>query len=168
MSTSNKTSQVAIVMGSDSDLPVMQSCVDQLKAFGIDPIVRIISAHRTPEVAADFAGNAAKNGIKIIIAAAGMAAHLAGAMAAQTHLPIIGVPLAASTGPNGMDALLSTVQMPPGVPVATVAIGKAGAKNAAVLALQILALSDDEMKSKIINFRKEQSQTVIKKDAAIQ
>ena len=168
MSSSNKTSQVAIVMGSDSDLPVMQSCVDQLKAFGIDPIVRIISAHRTPEVAADFAGNAAKNGIKIIIAAAGMAAHLAGAMAAQTHLPIIGVPLAASTGPNGMDALLSTVQMPPGVPVATVAIGKAGAKNAAVLALQILALSDDKMESKIINFRKEQSQAVIKKDAAIQ
>ena len=100
MSSSNKTSQIAIVMGSDSDLPVMQSCVDQLKAFGIDPIVRIISAHRTPEIAADFAGNAAKNGIKIIIAAAGMAAHLAGAMAAQTHLPIIGVPLAASTGPK--------------------------------------------------------------------
>ena len=159
---------VSILMGSQSDWKVMKRAADMLDELGISNDSRIISAHRTPEVAADFAGNAAKNGIKIIIAAAGMAAHLAGAMAAQSHLPIIGVPLAASSGPNGMDALLSTVQMPPGVPVATVAIGKAGAKNAAVLALQILALADDEMKSKIINFRKEQSQAVIKKDAAIQ
>lgn len=168
MPTNNKTSQVAIVMGSDSDLPTMQSCVDQLIQFGIDPIVRIISAHRTPDIAADFADNAAKNGIKVIIAAAGMAAHLAGSLAARTHLPIIGVPLASSTGPNGMDALLSTVQMPAGIPVATVAIGKAGAKNAAVLAVQMLALSDDNMKEQLINFRAEQSKAVVEKDASIQ
>jgi phosphoribosylaminoimidazole carboxylase PurE protein len=168
MSSENKISQVAVVMGSDSDLPTMQSCVDQLKAFGIDPIVRIISAHRTPVVAADFAGNAAKNGIKVIIAAAGMAAHLAGAMAAKSHLPIIGVPMAASTGPNGMDALLSTVQMPPGIPVATVAIGKAGAKNAAILAVQMLAIGDKDMEAKIIAFREEQSKMVIEKDAKLQ
>ena len=165
---SNKTSSVAIVMGSDSDLPTMQSCVDQLKAFDIDPIVRIISAHRTPDIASDFAKNAAGNGVKVIIAAAGMAAHLAGAMAAKSHLPIIGVPLAASTGPNGMDALLSTVQMPPGVPVATVAIGKAGAKNAAVLAVQMMAIGDKDMEAKIIAFRTEQSRIVAEKDAAIQ
>ena len=168
MSSKNKISQVAVVMGSDSDLPTMKSCIDQLKAFGIDPIVRIISAHRTPDVAADFAGNAAKNGIKVIIAAAGMAAHLAGAMAAKSHLPIIGVPMQASTGPNGMDALLSTVQMPPGVPVATVAIGKAGAKNAAVLAVQMLAIGDKDMEAKIIAFRQEQSKMVIEKDAKLQ
>ena len=168
MTSTNKISQIAIVMGSDSDLPTMQSCIDQLKDFGIDPIVRVISAHRTPDVAADFAGNAAKNGIKVIIAAAGMAAHLAGAMAAKSHLPIIGVPMAASTGPNGMDALLSTVQMPPGVPVATVAIGKAGAKNAAILAVQMLGIGDKDMEAKIIAFREEQSKMVIEKDAKLQ
>ena len=168
MPTNNKTSSVAIVMGSDSDLPTMQSCVEKLKSFDIDPIVRIISAHRTPDIAAEFADNAAQNGIKVIIAAAGMAAHLAGSLAARTHLPIIGVPLAASTGPNGMDALLSTVQMPPGIPVATVAIGKAGAINAAILAVQMIALSDESMKEKLINFRAEQSKIVIEKDEAIQ
>jgi phosphoribosylaminoimidazole carboxylase PurE protein len=168
MSSKNKISQVAVVMGSDSDLPVMQNCTDQLKAFGIDPIVRIISAHRTPDVAADFADNAAKNGIKVIIAAAGMAAHLAGSLAGRTALPIIGVPLAASTGPAGLDALLSTVQMPPGVPVATVAIGKAGAKNAAILAVQILALSDEGLNTKLADFRAEQSKKVIEKDAKLQ
>ncbi len=163
-----KTSSVAVVMGSDSDLPVMQACVDMLKEFGIDPIVRVISAHRTPQVAADFASNASQNGIKIIIAAAGMAAHLAGAMAAQTTLPIIGVPLSAKDGPNGMDALLSTVQMPPGVPVATVAIGKAGAKNAAVLAVQILALADADLGMKLAEFKKQQALNVIQKDQALQ
>ncbi|MBW8000809.1 MAG: 5-(carboxyamino)imidazole ribonucleotide mutase [Planctomycetes bacterium] len=163
-----KTSSVAIVMGSDSDMPVMQSCIDQLKAFGIDPIVRIISAHRTPKVAAQFAANASKNGIKIIIAAAGMAAHLAGAMAAQTTLPVIGVPMAAKDGPAGLDALLSTVQMPPGVPVATVAIGKAGAKNAAILAVQILALADTGLAQKLVEFKKQQEEKVIEKDSALQ
>lgn len=168
MPTTNKTSSVAIIMGSDSDLPTMQNCVDKLKTFDIDPIVRVISAHRTPDIAAEFADNAANNGVKVIIAAAGMAAHLAGSLAARTHLPIIGVPLAASTGPNGMDALLSTVQMPPGIPVATVAIGKAGAINAAILAVQMIALSDEALKEKLISFRTEQSKKVAEKDAAIQ
>jgi phosphoribosylaminoimidazole carboxylase PurE protein len=145
----------------------MQSCVEQLKYFDIDPMVRIISAHRTPEIAAEFASGAAANGIKIIIAAAGMAAHLAGAMAAKSQLPIIGVPLAASGGPAGIDALLSTVQMPPGVPVATVAIGKAGAKNAAVLAVQILALANTDLADKLTQFRKDQTQKVIDKDASM-
>ena len=162
-----KTSSVAVVMGSDSDMPVMQNCIDQLKAFGIEPEVRIISAHRTPKVAAQFAQNAADNGIKVIIAAAGMAAHLAGAMAAQTNLPVIGVPMAAKDGVNGLDALLSTVQMPPGVPVATVAIGKAGAKNAAVLAVQILALADTDLAQKLVKFKKQQEKKVIEKDSAL-
>jgi len=168
MALNKQTSPVAVVMGSDSDLPLMQSCIDQLKDFGITPIVRIISAHRTPDVAADFADNAAKNGIKVIIAAAGMAAHLAGALAGRTTLPIIGVPLAAAEGPAGLDALLSTVQMPPGVPVAAMAIGKAGAKNAAIFAVQILALSDDKLAKKLADFRKSQSQKVIEKDKAQQ
>jgi phosphoribosylaminoimidazole carboxylase PurE protein len=167
MTSKNKTSPVAVVMGSDSDLPVMQSCIEQLKDFGIAPIVRIISAHRTPDIAADFADSAIENGIKVIIAAAGMAAHLAGALAAKTILPVIGVPLAASQGPAGLDALLSTAQMPPGVPVATMAIGKAGAKNAAIFAVEILALNDQAIAAKLAEFRKAQSQKVIQKDASL-
>ena len=167
MTSKNKTSPVAVVMGSDSDLPVMQSCIEQLKDFGIAPIVRIISAHRTPDIAADFADSAIENGIKVIIAAAGMAAHLAGALAAKTILPVIGVPLAASQGPAGLDALLSTAQMPPGVPVATMAIGKAGAKNAAIFAVEILALNNKELAAKLAEFRKAQSQKVIQKDASL-
>jgi len=155
-------------MGSDSDMTIMQSCIDQLASFGIEPMVRIISAHRTPSVAAEFADNASKNGIKVIIAAAGMAAHLAGAIAGRTTLPVIGVPIAAKDGMGGLDALLSTVQMPPGVPVATVAIGKAGAKNAAILAVQILALGDDELAAKFTEFKKQQEKKVIEKDAALQ
>lgn len=153
---SEKTSPVAVVMGSDSDMSVMQSCIDQLRHFGIEPTVRIISAHRTPQAAAEFAENAAKNGFKVIIAAAGMAAHLAGAIAAKTTLPVIGVPLISSSGLEGIDALLSTVQMPPGVPVATVAIGSAGAKNAAILAVQILALNDKNLHKKLVDFKKTQ------------
>ncbi|MBN2183516.1 MAG: 5-(carboxyamino)imidazole ribonucleotide mutase [Sedimentisphaerales bacterium] len=159
------TARVAVVMGSDSDLGVMQNCVEQLEYFDIKPALRIISAHRTPKIAAEFAQNAADNGIKVIIAAAGMAAHLAGALAAQTTLPVIGVPLMASSGLNGVDALLSTVQMPPGVPVATMAIGKAGAKNAAIFAVQILALNDDNLEKKLIDFKKSQEQKVIEKDS---
>lgn len=155
---------IAIVMGSDSDLPTMQSCIDQLKDFGINPTVRIISAHRTPDIAADFSKNASSNGIKVIIAAAGMAAHLAGAMAAGTTLPIIGVPLPSSCSPNGMDALLSTVQMPPGVPVASMGVGKAGAKNAAIFAVQILASADEAMAKKIVDFKATQRDAVIAKD----
>jgi len=154
-------------MGSDSDMPVMRACIDKLKDFGIEPIVRIISAHRTPDIAVEFAESAAANGIKVIIAAAGMAAHLAGALAARTTLPIIGVPLSAEHSPAGIDALLSTVQMPPGVPVASMAIGKAGAVNAAVFAVQILALSDDKIAAKLADFRKTQRQKVIEKDSAV-
>ena len=165
---SEKTTPVAVVMGSDSDLKVMKKCVEQLEDFGIKPVVRIISAHRTPEIAAEFAKNAANKGIKVIIAAAGMAAHLAGAMAAQTILPIIGVPLDSGAGLGGLDALLSTLQMPPGVPVGTVAIGNAGAKNAAILAVQILALSDNELAQKIADFKKAQEKKVIEKDLALQ
>ncbi len=158
---------VAVVMGSDSDLPVMQACIDQLKAFDVPMEVRILSAHRTPEVAAEFAGTARQRGLRIIIAAAGMAAHLAGALAGRTCLPVIGVPLQASSGPGGLDALLSTVQMPPGVPVACVAIGKAGARNAAILAVQILALSDERLAERLDAFRKAQTQSVLEKDQAL-
>jgi phosphoribosylaminoimidazole carboxylase PurE protein len=165
---SEKTAPVAVVMGSDSDMDAMQSCIDQLGSFGIEPVVRIISAHRTPQIAAEFAQKAAENGIQVIIAAAGMAAHLAGALAAKTTLPVIGVPLISSSGLEGVDALLSTLQMPPGVPVATVAIGKAGAKNAAVLAVQILALSDASLREKLADFKKAQQKKVIEKDAALQ
>jgi len=164
----SKNSLVAVVMGSDSDMEVMKSCIEQLDYFGIKPEVRIISAHRTPKIASDFAQKAAENGINVIIAAAGMAAHLAGAMAAQSILPIIGVPLESGTGLGGMDALLSTVQMPPGVPVATMAIGRAGAKNAAVFAVQILALNDEKYRQKVADFRKEQEKKVVQKDSTIQ
>ncbi|MHC5102608.1 MAG: 5-(carboxyamino)imidazole ribonucleotide mutase [Planctomycetota bacterium] len=160
-------SSVAILMGSDSDLPTMEACIKQLKDFGIHPIVRILSAHRTPAVACEFAANAADNGVKVIIAAAGMAAHLAGAMAAHSQLPIIGVPMQAKEGPCGLDALLSTVQMPPGMPVGTMAIGKAGAKNAAVFALQILALSDETLAKTLADFRAAQTEKVLKKDAEL-
>ena len=164
---SEKTVRVAVVMGSDSDMDVMQNCIEQLRHFGIEPVVRIISAHRTPQVAADFADTAAANGIKVIIAAAGMAAHLAGALAGRTTLPVIGVPLVSAGGLEGIDALLSTIQMPPGVPVATMAIGKAGAKNAAIFAVQILALSDKNLREKLAKFRKTQQQKVIEKDSAL-
>jgi phosphoribosylaminoimidazole carboxylase PurE protein len=160
-------SSVAILMGSDSDMPTMEACIKQLKDFGIHPIVRILSAHRTPAVACEFAANAADNGVKVIIAAAGMAAHLAGAMAAHSQLPIIGVPMQAKEGPCGLDALLSTVQMPPGMPVGTMAIGKAGAKNAAVFALQILALSDETLAKTLADFRTAQTEKVLKKDAEL-
>jgi phosphoribosylaminoimidazole carboxylase PurE protein len=158
---------VAVVMGSDSDMPTMQACIDKLKDFGIEPLVRIISAHRTPDIADDFAANAAAKGIKVIIAAAGMAAHLAGAMAARSALPVIGVPLSAAQSPAGIDALLSTVQMPPGIPVASMAIGKAGAVNAAVFAVQILALGDEALAAKLTEFRKTQRNKVIEKDSAL-
>lgn len=144
---------VGIVMGSDSDLPVMKAAADFLKSVDICCEMAVASAHRTPLRAAEYAEEAQKRGLKVIIAGAGMAAHLAGVLAAHTLIPVIGVPLDSSSL-NGMDSLLSTVQMPPGVPVATMGIGKPGAKNAAVLALQILALSDEELANKLVNFRK--------------
>jgi phosphoribosylaminoimidazole carboxylase PurE protein len=164
---SEQRARVAVVMGSDSDLKTMQSSVEQLREFDVAATVRIISAHRTPDVAADFAEKAASNGIEVIIAAAGMAAHLAGALAARTVLPVIGVPLAAQAGLGGVDALLSTVQMPPGVPVATMGIGKAGAKNAALLAVQILAIGDSTLREKLLEYKKEQARKVRDKDAAL-
>ncbi len=165
---SKKKTAVAVVMGSDSDMTVMRSCIERLCDFGIEPVVRIISAHRAPQIAVEFAETAAGDGIKVIIAAAGMAAHLAGALAGRTTLPVIGVPLISTGGLEGIDALLSTIQMPPGVPVATRAIGKAGAKNAGVFAVQILALSDRELAGKLAEFKKAQEKEVIEKDSALQ
>ncbi|MBN2457116.1 MAG: 5-(carboxyamino)imidazole ribonucleotide mutase [Sedimentisphaerales bacterium] len=158
-------STVAVVMGSDSDMAIMKACIVQLQEFGIEPTVRILSAHRTPKAAADFAQAASGNGIKVIIAAAGMAAHLAGALAARTILPVIGVPMISGSGLEGIDALLSTIQMPPGVPVATVAIGRAGAKNAAILAVEILALSEKSLGQKLTEFRAALEKKVIEKNS---
>ena len=160
-------SKVAIVMGSDSDWPTMQSCDETLKQFGISLEVCISSAHRTPGQTAAFATEARDNGIEVIIAAAGMAAHLAGVIAAHTTLPVIGVPMA-SGALQGVDALLSTVQMPPGIPVATVGIGSAGAKNAALLAVQILALKDPTLGPKLIQHKTDLAQSVKAKNEKLQ
>lgn len=154
-------------MGSDSDIPAMQEAEKILKEFGIQTEVRILSAHRTPELAAEFAKSAAKKGIRIIIAGAGMANHLAGAMAAHTVIPVIGVPLEGSSL-NGLDALLSTVQMPPGIPVACVAVGKAGAKNAGFLAVQMLALSNKELEKQLVEYRKQAQEVVVEKNKKLQ
>jgi 5-(carboxyamino)imidazole ribonucleotide mutase len=155
---------VAIVMGSKSDLPRLQAGIDALAELGIPHEVRVISAHRTPERAAEFARGAADRGLKVIIAAAGGAAHLAGALAAQTTLPIIGVPVNA-TALAGLDALLATVQMPAGIPVATVAID--GAQNAALLAAQILALSDPALAGRLRQQRQAMARKVEAADAAV-
>ncbi len=156
--------KVAIIMGSDSDLPVIEKGIAKLQEFGIDFEVHVFSAHRTPVEAKVFSETARENGFGVIIAAAGMAAHLAGAIAANTTLPVIGIPVK-STNLDGMDALLSTVQMPTGIPVATVAIN--GAANAALLAIEILAVTDSELADKLDKMRKEGAETVLKKDAAI-
>ena len=157
--------KVAIVMGSDSDLNVMRPCAETLKALGVPFCVRVLSAHRTPEEARSFAMNAREEGFGAIIAAAGKAAHLAGAMAANTTLPVIGVPIKSSTL-DGLDALLSTVQMPPGMPVATVAID--GAKNAALLAAQIIAVEDEELAKRLFDDRAATAARIAAKDAQIQ
>ena len=156
--------KVAVIMGSDSDLKTMQGAVDMLKKLEIPFSVRVISAHRTPEAARDFASGAKAAGYGAIICGAGKAAHLAGAFAANTTLPIIGVPIKSSTL-DGLDALLSTVQMPSGMPVATVAID--GAANAALLAAQMLALSDDALAGRVEALRREQTEKVLQKDAEI-
>ena len=145
------TPQIGIIMGSDSDLKVMQKAIDVCKEFEVPFEVKIISAHRTPEVHAEYSKTAASRGIKVIIAAAGMAAHLPGVTAGQTHLPVIGVPIKGKSL-EGNDALYSIVQMPPGIPVATVAID--GAKNAGLLAVQMLAISDDELRGKFISYKR--------------
>lgn len=157
--------KVAVIMGSDSDLPVVKSCITTLKDFGIPFEVHVCSAHRTPDKAATFAQSAAKNGFGVLIAAAGMAAHLAGALAAHSVLPVIGIPVK-SAALEGLDALLSTVQMPSGIPVATVAVN--GAKNAAFLAIQILALSNAELTQKLIDYKQSMADGVEKKDANLQ
>jgi phosphoribosylaminoimidazole carboxylase PurE protein len=158
--------RVAILMGSDSDLPVMRGAADVLADFGVAHEVRIVSAHRSPGRAAEYVSSARGRGVQVIIAGAGLAAHLAGAAAANTALPVIGVPLASSGGLGGLDALLSTVQMPPGVPVATVAID--GARNAAHLALRILALADDELAARVEAHRQRMDVDLAAKNARLQ
>jgi 5-(carboxyamino)imidazole ribonucleotide mutase len=157
---------VAIVMGSDSDLPVMSASFDILRSFDVPFEARITSAHRTPEVTQEFVKDAEQRGCAVFIAAAGMAAHLAGAVSAATVKPVIGVPIDASL--DGLDALLSTVQMPAGIPVATVAIGKAGAKNAAYLATQILSVADPSLAQKLRDERAANAESIYAKDAALQ
>ena len=156
--------KVGIVMGSDSDLPIIKKATDTLKKFDIPFEVHVYSAHRTPEQARDFAVNARNNGFGVIIAAAGMAAHLAGAIAANTTLPVIGIPCK-SAALDGMDALLATVMMPSGIPVATVAVD--GGTNAALLAAQIIAVEDAELAAKLDAKRKSDAETVLAKDAGI-
>ncbi len=158
---------VAIVMGSKSDLNVIQGAFKVLESFEIPYTVRVMSAHRTPEVAVNFASNAAANGVKVMICAAGMAAHLAGVMAAHTTIPVIGIPVASEPF-NGLDSLLSTVQMPPGIPVATVTAGKAGGKNAALYAVSILSLGDAQLADKLAKFRADQTAEVIAADEELQ
>ena len=157
--------KVGIIMGSDSDLPVVQKAVDTLKSFGVPYEVHVFSAHRTPLEARDFSVNARKNGFGAIIAAAGMAAHLAGAIAANTTLPVVGIPI--NSGKlNGVDALLSTVQMPSGIPVATVAID--GAVNAALLCIEMLSIEDETLANKLDEKRTADSAKVLEKNAAIE
>ena len=156
--------KVAVIMGSDSDWPVVKGACAQLKALDIPFEAHILSAHRTPAEAAEFAKNARANGFGVILCAAGMAAHLAGAFAANTTLPVIGIPMKGGAM-DGLDALLATVQMPSGIPVATVALN--GAKNAAYLAVAILAVSDDELAAKLDSFRADNAAAIAKKDAAI-
>ena len=158
---------VLIVMGSDSDLPVMQEAADVLTKFGIPWEMRISSAHRSPVRTMALASEAAGRGIKIIIAGAGMAAHLAGVVAAKTTLPVIGVPIPGGAL-NGVDALYSTVQMPAGIPVATMAIGKAGAKNAGIFAVQVLALGDADLAEALLEYRCEMDLDCARKDSELQ
>ena len=157
--------KVAIIMGSDSDLPVVEKAIDTLKEYNVPFEVHVYSAHRTPGEAKEFSANAREKGFGVIIAAAGKAAHLAGALAANTTLPVIGIPVKSSTL-DGLDALLSTVQMPSGIPVATVAID--GAANAALLAIQILAVSDEALVHKLYEARKSGAQKVLEKNKAIE
>lgn len=157
--------KAAVIMGSDSDFPVVSGAIKTLKEYGVPVEVHVMSAHRTPERAAEFSANARENGFCVIIAAAGKAAHLAGVLAAHTTLPVIGIPVKSSTL-DGLDALLATVQMPQGIPVATVAID--GAVNAALLAVQMLAVSNGELASRLAQAKEDMKAGVIKKDKAVQ
>lgn len=157
--------KVAVIMGSDSDFPVVKSALTELKKYGVEFECRVMSAHRTPAEASEFASNAKANGFGAIICAAGMAAHLAGVVAGHTTLPVIGIPMK-SAALEGMDALLATVMMPPGVPVATVGIN--GAKNAAVLAVQMLAIADEELAQKLADEKQKMADGVRQKDIKLQ
>ena len=157
----NTAKKVAVIMGSDSDLPVVKPAIDKLKSFGVPVEAHVMSAHRTPALASEFAANAKANGFGVIIAAAGKAAHLGGVLAAHTTLPVIGIPIK-----DGLDALLATVQMPSGIPVATVAIN--GAENAAILAVQMLALSDEKLAAQLDEMKDKMNRAVIEKDAKLQ
>ncbi|MDE5577666.1 MAG: 5-(carboxyamino)imidazole ribonucleotide mutase [Oscillospiraceae bacterium] len=156
--------KVAVIMGSDSDFPIVKDAVKELKAYGVPVEVHVMSAHRTPELASEFAAKAKENGFGVIICAAGMAAHLAGVIAGHTTLPVIGIPIKSTF--DGLDALLATVQMPSGIPVATVAVN--GAKNAAILAIQMLALSDDTLGDKLAEAKQKMIDGVKEKDAKMQ
>jgi len=158
--------RVGIVMGSDSDLETMQACAETLDDFGLPYELRVISAHRTPEAAREYADTAATRGLRVIIAAAGGAAHLAGVIASLTPLPVIGVPIQTSIL-GGLDSLLSTVQMPRGVPVATVAIGKAGAVNAAILAVQVLGTADEGLRKQLVAHKARLAEAVAKADEKV-
>ena len=151
---------IGVVMGSSSDAEVMQGCAETLKQLGIDYEVKVLSAHRTPNESKEYADSAAERGLEVIVAGAGWAAHLAGFMAAHTILPVIGVPIDSSPL-QGLDALLATVQMPPGVPVATVSLGKGGAKNAAVLAAQILALKSPAIAERLRDYREDMRRAIL-------
>lgn len=156
--------KVAVIMGSDSDFPIVKDAVTELKSYGVPYEVHVMSAHRTPELAAEFASSAEKNGFGIIICAAGMAAHLAGVIAGHTILPVIGIPIKSSF--DGLDALLATVQMPSGIPVATVAVN--GAKNAAILAVQMLAINDEGLAAKLSEAKQKMIDGVKEKDKKMQ
>lgn len=156
--------KVAVIMGSDSDFPIVKDAVKELKAYGVPFEVRVMSAHRTPELASEFAAKAKENGFGVIICAAGMAAHLAGVIAGHTTLPVIGIPIKSAF--DGLDALLATVQMPSGIPVATVAVN--GAKNAAILAIQMLALSDDTLADRLAEAKQKMIDGVKEKDKNLQ
>lgn len=157
--------KVALVMGSDSDFPNLTGCVKVLKSFGVECEVRVMSAHRTPQISMEFARDAKDNGFGVIIAAAGKAAHLAGVLAAHTTLPVIGIPIKSSTL-DGLDALLATVQMPTGIPVATVAIN--GGDNAGILAVQMLAIEDQSLAKKLMDYKDDMVKKVIAKNEALQ
>lgn len=157
--------KVAVIMGSDSDLPTIAPAIQELRKYGVPVEAHIMSAHRTPAMAGEFAAAARENGFGVIIAAAGKAAHLAGVLAAHTTLPVIGIPVKSSTL-DGLDALLATVQMPSGIPVATVAID--GAKNAALLAVQMLAIADQELANKLAEMKTAMTEEVVKKDNRLQ
>ncbi len=160
MASNNENPLVGILMGSDSDLPVMEEAFKALDSFGVPYEVHILSAHRCPAATSQYAAKARERGIKVIMAAAGMAAHLGGVVAAETILPVIGVPIDASPL-GGLDSLLSIVQMPPGIPVATMAIGKAGARNGALLAVQMLALQDAALTEKLLDHKKKMAEEVV-------